>query len=450
MCGIVGICAPGHELPMGPWFADAAEEARHRGPDADGWWVPGMVAPEPLFTLRDSALTSTEVALGFLRLAILDLSPAGNQPMLSGDRHAIVFNGEIYNYVELRDELATLGYSSRSTGDTEVILHAWDAWGFDALARLEGMFALAIWDRERRGLLLARDRFGEKPLFWMRHGDGIAFASEVKQLAQVPGVELRLDPLRAAAFLASGRPFDGASSWFEGIHQLEPGAWLWADADGIKTGRYHDLRAEVSRVEPSPTADAWAERFAAALTDSVRLRLRSDVPVGTSLSAGVDSSAVMAEATALGHVGYHSFTLGSDDPRIDERAEAKAFAAQMDSIWHEVIADPAGFAQVWDALTWHQEAPVAGTSLFGQWRVQEAARAAGVIVMLDGQGADEVLGGYHKFFAGTCCGRSRIGRGRRRSRARGSCATSAGRGRCSATGTGISAGPAGRRSPGRR
>ena len=400
MCGIAGLCAPGREIRLGPWFADAVEQARHRGPDADGWWVPGMDAAEPLFTLRDNPFESTEVALGFLRLAILDLSPTGNQPMLGGDRHALVFNGEIYNYVELRAELAAMGYSSRSTGDTEVILHAWDAWGFDALARFEGMFAIALWDRERRGLLLARDRFGEKPLFWTREGDGIAFASEVKQLASMPGVALHLDPARAAAFLASGRPFDGASSWFEGIHQLEPGSWLWIDTDGIKQGRYHDLAAEVAKVERGSSPDDWAARFASALVDSVRLRLRSDVPVGTSLSAGVDSSAVMAEATALGHIGYHSFTLGSDDPRIDERDEARAFAAQMRSVWHEVLADPVEFAEVWDHLTWHQEAPVAGTSLFGQWRVQEAARAAGVIVMLDGQGADEVLGGYHKFFAG--------------------------------------------------
>jgi asparagine synthase (glutamine-hydrolysing) len=399
MCGIAGLCAPGHEVPFGPWFADAVEQARHRGPDADGWWVPGMDAAEPLFTLADDPLTSTEVALGFLRLAILDLSPTGNQPMLSGDRLALAFNGEIYNYIELRAELAAMGYESRSTGDSEVILHAWDAWGFEALPRLEGMFAIALWDRERHGLLLARDRFGEKPLFWTRYAEGIAFASEVKQLAAMPNVALRLDPTRAAAFLVSGRPFDGASSWFEGIHQLEPGTWLWIDADGIKQGRYHDLAAEVALVEPATSPDDWAARFASALADSVRLRLRSDVPVGTSLSAGVDSSAVMAEATALGHVGYHSFTLGSDDPRIDERDEARAFAANMRSVWHEVVADAAGFAEVWDRLTWHQEAPVAGTSLYGQWRVQEAARAAGVIVMLDGQGADEVLGGYHKFFA---------------------------------------------------
>jgi asparagine synthase (glutamine-hydrolysing) len=399
MCGIAGACAPGGGIGVGPWFGRAVEQARHRGPDADGWWVPGMDAPAPLSALatHDDA---AEVALGFLRLRILDLTPAGDQPMLAGDRAALVFNGEIYNYVELRRELAALGHVSRSTGDTEVILQAWRQWGFDMLARLEGMFAIALWDRERHGLLLARDRFGEKPLFWTRWGGGIAFASEVKQLAAYPDLDLRLDPARAAAYLATGRPYDGASSWFEGIHQLEPGTWLWIDETGTTTGRYHDLRAEAARIEPAASADEWAARFASALTDSVRLRLRSDVPVGTSLSAGVDSSAVMAEATGLGHVGYHSFTLGAEDPRLDERDEARAFASAMRSTWHDVLADAAGFAATWDHLTWHQEAPVAGTSLYGQWKVQEAARAAGVIVMLDGQGADEVLGGYHKFFAG--------------------------------------------------
>jgi asparagine synthase (glutamine-hydrolysing) len=339
------------------------------------------------------------VALGFLRLAILDLSPAGDQPMVAPGRAAVVCNGEIYNYVELREELSALGWSFASSGDTEVLLKGWLEWGFELLGRLNGMWAFALYDEQRRGLLLCRDRFGEKPLFWTRWRGGIAFASEVKQLAAFPGVQLRLDPRRAATYLATGRPYDGASSWFAGVEQLEPASWLWIDADGQRTGRYFDLEQAVREVQAPASAEAWSQRFADELRDSVRIRLRSDVPVGTSLSGGVDSSAVMAEATALGHLGYHSFTLGSDEPSVDESADAAAFARAMGSVWHDVRADGDEFSARWDHLTWHQETPVPSTSVYGQWKVLAEARAAQVIVLLDGQGADEVLGGYHKFYA---------------------------------------------------
>jgi asparagine synthase (glutamine-hydrolysing) len=339
------------------------------------------------------------VALGFVRLSILDLGPSGNQPMVEPGRAALAFNGEIYNYVELRDELLELGYTFTSTGDGEVLLKGWLAWGEGVFARLNGMWAIAIYDVERDRVVLSRDRFGEKPLFWAAWRNGVAFASEVKQLRRFPELRVELDVHRAAAYVNSGRPYLGASSWFVGIHQLEPGGILEGDRSGTRTRRYYNLAAEVAAVEPSTGADEWQQRFATAFSRSVRLRLRSDVPVGTSLSAGVDSSAVMAEVTALGHAQYHSFTVTSDDPRIDEGPEARTFARRMGSVWHPVPVTGAGFASDWRRLTWHQECPVPATSLYGQWKVMEAARAAGVIVLLDGQGADEILAGYHKFQA---------------------------------------------------
>jgi asparagine synthase (glutamine-hydrolysing) len=396
MCGIAGFYAPGE--PVEPWFATAIEAARHRGPDGDGAWANGFPGRVPLARVRDgSAPAGHSVALGFLRLSILDLGPTGDQPMVAG-RASLAFNGEIYNYVELRDELRSRGWTFDSSGDSQVLLTSWLEWGESMLTRLNGMWAFAIYDAERDGLLLSRDRFGEKPLFWTPWRGGIAFASEVKQLRGFPDLELRLDDRRAAANLRSGRPYDGASSWFAGVHQLEPGSWLWIDRDGIRTGRYFDLATEVAAIERPTSPGAWQERFADAFLDSVRLRLRSDVPVGTSLSGGIDSSAVMAAATHLGHSGYHSFTVTSDDPRIDEGAQASAFATLMGSTWHPIRMDGAEFAAAWDELSWHQECPVASTSLFGQWKVMGAARACGVIVLLDGQGADEILGGYHKFY----------------------------------------------------
>ena len=311
---------------------------------------------------------------------------------------SLAFNGEIYNYVELREELRKRGWSFDSSGDTEVLLKSWLEWGQSMLTKLNGMWAFALYDADRDGLLLSRDRFGEKPLFWTQWRGGIAFASEVKQLRGFPGCELRLNERRVLAYLRTGRPYDGPSTWFANVHQLEPGTWLWIDRQGTRTGRYFDLKSEVAAMGRPPTPEAWQERFAEALINSVRIRLRSDVPVGTSLSGGIDSSAIMAAATNLGHAGYHSFTVTSDDPRVDEGHQAGAFARQMGSTWHPIRANGAEFASVWDQLTWHQECPVPSTSVFGQWKVMETARASGVIVLLDGQGADEILGGYHKFY----------------------------------------------------
>ena len=398
MCGVTGFAAP--DGSVGRWFADATRAARHRGPDGDGCWLPGWDAHRSLDALRDGAAQGTPVALGFVRLAILDLGSTGSQPMVVPGRAALSFNGEIYNYVELRRELAELGWTFRSSGDTEVLIKGWLQWGFELLGRLNGMWAFALYDHERDGVLLCRDRFGEKPLFWTPWRGGVAFASEVKQLACFPGVELRLDARRAAGYLTTGRPYDGASSWFAGIEQLEPGAWMWIDRDGGRRGgRYFDLEDAVREVRLPESAPERLDLFGERLRDSVRLRLRSDVPVGTSLSAGVDSSALLAESAALGRRGHRSFVLGSTDPSIDESVEASAFAASVASPCRVVAADGDEFARVWDRITWHQESPVPSTSLYGQWKVLGEARAAGVIVVLDGQGADEVLGGYHKFYA---------------------------------------------------
>ena len=397
MCGIVGFHAP--RGTIGPWFARAARQAAHRGPDGDGFWRPGWSQGRRLDVLAGEPETACPVALGHLRLSILDLSAAASQPMIEAGQAVVVLNGEIYNYVELRRELETLGRRFRTTSDTEVLLHAYLEWGEEALPRLNGMWAFAIHDLRRGALLLCRDRFGEKPLFLKSWRGGLAFASEVKQLAAFPEFSLRLDERVAARYLATGHPYDGTSTWFEGVRQLPPGSFLRIDEQGTREGRYHDLRAAVAAVRPARGPEEWGERFEEGLRRSISIRLRSDVPVGGCLSAGLDSSTILALAMRLPHQGdYHSFTLGSDDPLIDERPGAEALARSVGSTWHGILADGADFSRVWDCMTWHMETPVGDTSLYGQWKVMEAARGQGVVVLQDGQGADEILGGYHKFF----------------------------------------------------
>ena len=197
----------------------------------------------------------------------------------------------------------------------------------------------------------------------------------------------------------TGRPYDGHSTWFDGVHQLEPGHWMRIDRDGFHDGSYHDLAREIAAVQPERSPMEWAARFGDLFATSVQRRLRSDVPVGTSLSSGIDSSAVLAEAVRGTQLGYRAFTIGSNVTAIDETPEAQRFATKMGATWHRVTADAAEFVATWDEMTLHQECPLPSTSLYGQWKVYEAARAAGVIVILDGQGADEILGGYHKFYA---------------------------------------------------
>lgn len=405
MCGITGFIAD-REVPVDSWFTDAIRCVRHRGPDRELTWLRGDAGHANAERVTQEP-RSASAALGFARLAIIDLSEASDQPFVEPGRASVVLNGEIYNYIELRDELAARGWQFSSSGDAEVLLKAYLEWGIDALARLNGMFAVAIHDEERGSLILARDRFGEKPLHWRSWRGGIAFASEIKQLARYPGVTLELDQLAAQTYLATGRPYLGFSSWFTGVAQVEPGSWLTCDGNGsVRTGKYFDLRAEVAAVQPERSPAAWADRFSVAFRRSVELRLRSDVSVGTSLSSGVDSSAVLAEAAAIGHGRYHAFTLRYDDER-DEGAAAEAMASAAGASWHPVWATADEFARSWDTLTWHHESPIEGGSVFGQWKVFEAAHAAGVRVILDGQGADEVLAGYHKFYASHVLGRVR-------------------------------------------
>ncbi len=373
----------------------------HRGPDGRGW--------------AEFDTPSGPVALGHRRLAIVGLGAAGRQPMRSPcGRFHLTFNGEIYNHVELRAELVAQGERFAGDSDTEVLLRALARWGVEeTLPRLRGMFAFLLWDRHRQRLVAVRDRFAIKPLYWAGGaGGGIAFASEIKQLLGLPGIEPRMNLARVHDFLAWGVADHTAETMFAAIHQLRGGEMAVVEAGGawprIAIRRWYALRVATS---PPPTEAEAASRFRAALEEAVRLHLRADVQLGSCLSGGLDSSSIVGLAAGMldGTRRIATFSACFEEARIDERRFMRAVVARSGAAPHEVFPRADDLAEEAAAITWHQDEPFGSTSILAQWCVFRAARQAGVKVMLDGQGADELLGGYAHGFAWHLAGLLRAG-----------------------------------------
>jgi asparagine synthase (glutamine-hydrolysing) len=371
VCGIGGIA--GGAPPTIRELEAMAAEMVHRGPDGEGVWADGWAG------------------LAFRRLAIIDLDERSNQPLHLGPLH-LVFNGEIYNYLELRAELVAFGHAFRTEGDGEVLLTAWTQWGEGALDRVNGMFAFAVYDDRERVVTLAVDPFGEKPLFHRVRDGHLIFASDVRAIrAAEPGAGV---PDRAALERYSALAVMPAlpATFYADVERVPP-AHLVRFRDGaIELRRYWSPQPVDVPTEPVAAAEALREL----LSDSIRLRLRSDVPVGTSLSGGVDSSAVVALAAAI--AGDHrrdAFTATFDGFARDEWRYADAVATASGVEHHHAVRptldDLLGDLE---RLVRDQEEPFGSTSIYAQWRVMVAAREAGVTVLLDGQGADELFGGY--------------------------------------------------------
>lgn len=372
MCGIAGtVGGPTPELPV---LRRMAAVMAHRGPDDEQVWA------------------DERAGLAFRRLAIIDLDPRSAQPQHLEHLH-LVFNGEIYNYRELRTELQGLGHDFRTEGDGEVLLHAWAQWGERALDRLNGMFAFAVWDDRGGELTLCTDPFGEKPVFWCRDGGRFAFASNIRALREaVPSIGApREDAL--APFLALGLMPAIEDSFLAGVQRLPGAHRLRLGADGEVDVRRYWTPAQVDVPAHYPEAVAALREL---LVDSIRLRLRSDVPVGTSLSGGVDSSAVVALAGSLASdATRHAFTASFPGFARDEWEHAAHVAREAGVVEHHRVLPTAEEALAdLDVLVRDQEEPFGSLSIYAQWRVNRAAHEAGVTVLLDGQGGDELFGGY--------------------------------------------------------
>jgi len=372
-------------MPVGK-FNGLRELLRHRGPDDAGTWQ----------------AEDKSVALGSRRLAVLDLSPHAHQPMLNATGSlSIVHNGEIYNYLELRNELRQMGHFFRSQSDTEVLLAAYEAWGPDCLERLNGMFAFAIWDEKRQELFAARDRFGEKPFYYFLDPGHrfFLFASEIKALLASGLISPKQNYAAIYRYLAHHEIDMGAETLFEGILSLPAAhALIYSQAQGkLKLWRYWDLDPEVEIRLPNDTS--YAERFLELLTDAVRIRLRSDVILGSSLSGGLDSSTIVSIlARELKGGNHKTFSARFHNPRYDEGHYIQRVLEWTGVEGHMIYPDPGSLLEEMNALTWHQEQPFFSTSIYAQWNVMRLAKEQGVTVLLDGQGGDEILGGYHFYF----------------------------------------------------
>ncbi|MCA0423787.1 MAG: asparagine synthase (glutamine-hydrolyzing) [Proteobacteria bacterium] len=360
----------------------------HRGPDGEGWEV--------------FASPAGPVALGHRRLAIIDTSTAGLQPFQDqSGRHVITYNGEIYNYRALRAELEATGVAFHTETDTEVLLQALIRWGAGALPKLSGMFAFVYIDRQENRLIAARDRFGIKPLYVSHRRGGIAFASEIKQILDLAG-PARANPARLADFLIDGITDHTNETLFAGIHQLRGGELLELElapeCAAPAPRRWYTL-------PPAGTAGfrraEAAERFRDLLTRAVASHLQADVRIGSCLSGGLDSSSIvclMAQLLGQGDPNLNTITAAYDERAVDERDHALRVAAQAGANAHLVFPKPDDLAARASDITWHQDEPFGSTSIFAQWCVFAGAQAEGVKVMLDGQGADETLAGYHGLF----------------------------------------------------
>jgi asparagine synthase (glutamine-hydrolysing) len=384
MCGIAGIVSNNHSYVSSQRVKQMIDTLIHRGPDGEGCWMN----------------EGNTVALGHRRLRVLDLSEAANQPLHYLNRYTITFNGEIYNYIELKEVLVQKGYSFRSHSDTEVILAAYDCWKEACVQQFDGMFAFAIWDEREQNLFAARDRFGEKPFYYFFDGHQLLFASEFKAL-WAAGVPKAWNHVMLLSFFANGHTqnaVDASITFYKDIYCIPPGhsASFSLLRNEFFVTMYWDLDKQSAEKISEEEA---VEKFHVLFTDSIKKRLRSDVTIGTSLSGGLDSSSIVAASNTFHNNNYshHCFTAVFPGFEKDESEQAQKAARQFGLQQHLIEPTAESFIADFERLCYYQEQPFNSASVYAQYKVMELAKQQGVTVLLDGQGADETLAGYTKY-----------------------------------------------------
>lgn len=377
MCGIVGFLILNGTQPQEEMIIKAADALRHRGPDDFGYYI------------------SKPVALGHRRLSIIDLSQSGRQPIPNEDETIwLTYNGEIYNFLEIKKDLEKKGHRFRSLTDSEVIVHAYEEWGYDCIERFNGMFAFGLWDGRSQKLWIVRDRLGIKPLFYLHSREFFAFGSEIKALLEIPGLERQIDFQALSYFLAlnyTPAPY----TLFKGIRQLEPGHSLIVDVSGfVQDDQYWELRYNE---ENTSSEKEYQDEFLCLLEDSVRIRLVSDVPFGAFLSGGIDSSTVAYWMSQNLNEAVKTFSIGFNENSFDETSYARQVAKSIHSDHYERLVD-ADAASILPRLVWHSEEPTADSSMVAVYYLSQMTREH-VTMALSGDGADEILAGYETYQA---------------------------------------------------
>ena len=392
MCGIVGIWHLNKEPVSLRLLQQMTDCIKHRGPDDEGHFV------------------NNNLGLGSRRLSIIDLSPAGHMPMPNEDKTVwITYNGEVYNYRELSEPLKARGHQFRSKTDTEVVLHAYETYGPNCLNYFNGMWSFAIWDQNQQKLFCAIDRFGIKPFHYYFDGQIFVFGSEIKSVLLHPNVPKQVDDQTVYDYLALRHINHNDQTFFAGIKRLPPAHYLTLDTSGhVSINRWWDVDFETEPV--SIDKQEAIEKFTHLFQDSVRLRLRSDVPIGTCLSGGLDSSSIVTVANQLIFGDNHTidsklvgaqqktFSACYDDTRFDERPFIDAVIDKTGAEKNYVFPD--GYEAFWTDMSdfiWHLEEPFGSTRMYAQWSVMRLAAQRGIKVVLDGQGGDELLAGYAKY-----------------------------------------------------
>jgi asparagine synthase (glutamine-hydrolysing) len=381
MCGILASIA---SVPLPePRFQAALDLLSHRGPDADGIWQQGGIQ------------------LGHRRLAIIDLSDAASQPMRDDSTDVVIsYNGEIYNYVEVRETLKARGHVFRSQSDTEVLLKAWAEWREEMASHLNGMWAFVLWDAKSRCLFASRDRFGVKPLYYAQSAERLLIASEPKALLSLAPTLARVNETAIYDLFMASRGILGAQTFFRDIKSLPAAHNLVCQLD--ENGKVVSQKLQTYWAYPEPedvhvSSRQAAETFSQLFEDAVRLRMRSDVPLGITLSGGVDSSAVLAAMSQYSATPITCFTsvYSAFDRGEEEWARRAATVGRNTLI--SVEAGQEDWLQTLKSIVWHMDGPNQSSAVFPLWTLAKAARAKGVPVLLEGQGADELLGGYAQY-----------------------------------------------------
>jgi asparagine synthase (glutamine-hydrolysing) len=376
MCGIAGFVSC---VQLGPDARGRAIAMRdvitHRGPDEAGLYL------------------DEQAALAHRRLSIVDLT-SGQQPLGNEDGSIqVIFNGEIYNHADLRPELEARGHRYRTHSDTETIVHAYEEWGDDCVHQFRGMFAFAIWDAKRQRLLLVRDRLGVKPLYWARHRDLLVFGSEIKALFASGLVEPEARMQALPEFLGT-RSTSGSETLFQGVRRLPPGSHLVFERGETRITQYWDIPAGVAP-KLDKTRDV-VDRFRELFTESVKLRLMSDVPLGVFLSGGLDSSAIAATMAGLVDRPIDTFSVAFKERAFSELTYAREVSTAIGANAHEVVIDDRDFFGALPALVWHEDEPIAHPSSVPLYFVSRMAKRH-VTVVLTGEGSDELLAGYGRY-----------------------------------------------------